>query len=47
MPFGGASVSFMQPFRRDRALALWGRIARGLERDGHCDMNYFDRELAD
>jgi L-amino acid N-acyltransferase YncA len=27
---GGASVSFMLPLSRDRALAFWGRVARGV-----------------
>lgn len=29
---GGASVSFMQPFRRDQALAFWRRVADGVAR---------------
>ena len=28
---GGASVSFMQPFTRERALAFWCRVAKGVE----------------
>ena len=27
---GGSSVSFMHPFTRDRALAFWRRVARGV-----------------
>ena len=27
---GGVSVSFMHPIARDRALAFWGRVARGV-----------------
>jgi GNAT superfamily N-acetyltransferase len=29
---GGASVSFMQPFTRERAMAFWRRVADGVER---------------
>jgi GNAT superfamily N-acetyltransferase len=28
---GGASVSFMQPLTRDRAVAFWRRVAQGVE----------------
>lgn len=28
---GGASVSFMQPFSRERALAFWRMVARGVD----------------
>ena len=28
---GGASVSFMSPLTRDRALAFWRRVAQGVE----------------
>ena len=27
---GGASVSFMQPLSRDRAVAFWREVARGV-----------------
>jgi GNAT superfamily N-acetyltransferase len=29
----GASVSFLQPFTRERAMAFWRRVAEGVERD--------------
>ena len=29
----GASVSFLKPFTRERALAFWRRVADGVERD--------------
>ncbi len=29
----GASVSFLKPFTRERALAFWHRVADGVERD--------------
>ena len=29
----GASVSFLQPFTRERAMAFWRRVAEGLERE--------------
>ena len=32
---GGASVSFMQPLTRERALAFWRRVAQGVEA-GEC-----------
>lgn len=28
---GGASVSFMHPFTRDKAIAFWRRVAKGVE----------------
>jgi len=28
---GGASVSFMQPLTRERAIAFWSRVAQGME----------------